>query len=1077
MTASFRTQEVPTSQIPAMQLLQSMGYVLLTEAEALRERRGRLSNVLLEDVLEGQLKKINRIHKSGHQHEFTDANIADAIQRLKSVKYDGLLKTNEAVFDLLALGTTLEQTIDGDTKSHSLRFIDWDKPENNAFHVCAEFEVERTRSTQKRRPDLVLFVNGIPFVTIECKRPTEEVEQAVSQTIRNQKDDQIPKLFTYVQMVIGTNKNEVKYGTVGTPSKFWALWREREITDEEIEAAVKTPLTDEQKTATFADGFSEEQEPYESIEAAGGREVSEQDRVLFSLCRRDRLIDMVRRFILFDAGEKKIARYQQYFAVKNILARVEHLNGDGKREGGVIWHTQGSGKSLTMVMMAKALALKGRDPDSSISNPRVVLVTDRKDLDRQIEGTFKKVGMTVTRAKTGAELVTLVQDKEASIITTLVHKFDKASSKAGIVVDDPNVFLLIDESHRTQYGRYHARMRSVFPRGCYIGFTGTPLLKKEKSTFAKFGDVIDTYPINQAVADGAVVPLLYEGRMVEQDVNAGAIDAWFERICKGLTEEQKADLKKKFSRADAVQNTEQTLRCIAFDVLQHFTANWQGTGRKAQLVARSKVSAIRLHNLLEEFGGVSSAVVISAPDDREGHDDIDTDPDDEVQKFWRLMMKKYGSEDEYNKLIIERFLSTEEPEIIIVVDKLLTGFDAPRNTVLYLARKMKEHNLLQAIARVNRLYEDTERGDEKEFGYIIDYANVLGELDKALTSYSAFENFEEADLEGTLRSLRAEVDSLPQRHADLLDLFREVKNAHDEEAYEQFLGDDALREEFYDRLSTFARTLHIAMSSEQFLDDTPERKLGMYRGDLKRFQELRLAVKKRYAEIIDYSDYEPKIQKLLDQHISAHDVRQLTGSVNIFDDDAFKQAVGEQTTPAAKADMIAHLTKRTLTERMEQDPALYKKFSEMLIEAIADWRAKRLSDLDYLKRVEDIRDRVVGKKGGDVPETIRDHPYVPRFFNNIRPILAEAISEGDGLVELSATAAQAIFERIERNCVVNWTNDADVQNAMRNDIDDYLFDVIKGEKKVDLTTVQMDAIIETSMQLARHNMMRYTTGS
>ncbi len=668
----------------------------------------------------------------------------------------------------------------------------------------------------------------------------------------------------------------------------------------------------------------------------------------------------------------------------------------------------------------------------------------------------------------GAILLELVSEKKAGLVTTLVHKFDKALNVKKCRDESTDIFMLIDESHRTQFGSFAARMRQMFPNACYLGFTGTPLMKKEKNNFAKFGGLIDKYSIDQAVADGAIVPLLYEGRHVEMEQNKKAIDLWFSRHTQGLTDAQKADLKKKYARAEMLNKTDQVIYMRAFDISEHFRANWQGTGYKAQLVAPSKAAALKYQQYLEEIGFVSSEVVISGPDSREGYDDIDDEPTDKVVKFWQKMMKRYGSEEEYNKQIINRFKYGDEPEILIVVDKLLTGFDAPRNTVLYLTRILREHTLLQAIARVNRIYED-EGGATKEFGYIVDYASVLGELDKALTMYSVLDGFEDEDLVGTLIAVQEEVAKLPQCYSDLWDLFKDVRNRYDEEAYELLLADDALREEFYERLAEYSKTLGLALSVEKFITTTPEEKLRQYKNDLKRFQNLKASVKMRYAEAIDYRDYEPKIRKLLDTHISASEVIQLNEPVNIFDEELFSQIKEERgvygpKTAAAKADAIAHATKKAITEKMEEDPAFYEKFSKLIQQAIDDFNAKRLSDLEYLKRVSDIRDKVVNREHDDIPQALQGNDDAMAFFGILKPYFDTSDEKN------ACDAALAINDIIQRQWKVHFWDDLDTQKQAMNDIDDYLYDEIRGARGIQLSTGQMDEIIDKSMQLARHRM-------
>jgi type I restriction enzyme R subunit len=1058
----FATNEKLTSQIPALQLLISLGFEFLTPAEALRERQDRTSNVLLENILRNQLKEINRIRYKGSEYLFSEENVQSAIQKLKNIKYDGLLKTNEAIYDLITLGTAMEQTIEGSSKSFNINYIDWRNPGRNKFHVTVEYSVERSRSTETARPDIVLFVNGIPFCVIECKAPQVEVEQAVSQSIRNQNDDYIPKLFIYSQMVLALNKNSAMYATTGTAAKFWGVWKEPRMDDgerefEKLAAVVNQPLA-EDVVVRISSTFDVKPEAF-----TGNRLVTEQDKSLFSLCRPERLLELAWKFTVFDGGIKKVARYQQYFVVKSTLNRVKHFDATNSRKGGVIWHTQGSGKSLTMVMLTRNLAL-----DPEILNPRIVLVTDRDDLDKQLGNTFAACGLEANRATSGRNLLELVAEKKSGIITTLIHKFDKAYGVKKYQDESPDIFILVDESHRTQFGSFSARMRQMFPHACYLGFTGTPLLKKEKNNFTKFGELVEPhYSITQAVEDGAVVPLLYEGRHVEMTQDETAVDLWFERHTQGLTKEQQADLKRKYARAEMLNKADQVIYMRAFDISEHFRSNWQGTGFKAQLVAPNKASALKYNAYLNEIGIVSSEVVISPPDMREGYEETDDETTDEVVKFWQKMMKRYGSEEEYTKQLINQFKHGSEPEILIVVDKLLTGFDAPRNAVLYLCRVLREHTLLQAIARVNRLHEG------KEFGFIVDYANVLGELDKALTMYSAFEGFDESDLVGTVTSINSEIEKLPGRYSDLWDLFKTVKHSYDEEAYEVLLADDELREEFYGRFSEFGKTLGIALSSEKFLSETDEKTLSRYKADLRKFQSLKASVKLRYAEAIDYRDYEPKIKKLLDTHIQANEVVQLNEPVNIFDDEAFMQVKEEQEvysskkTTGSKADTIAHATKKAITERMDEDPAFYEKFSKLIQQAIEDFRAKRISDLDYLRKVVDIRNKVVGKVHDDMPDKLFGNEDAMAFFGVLKPFLENhELCEGD-LESAAADTAIAIHGILEKYKKVLFWDDEDAQKQAVNEIDDYLYDELKTARGIELSFDQMDGIIEKVLQVAK----------
>ena len=734
---TFLFSEKHLSQIPALQQLINLGYQYLPPTQAMTERGSRASNVLLENILRDQLKKINRIRYKGGEYLFSEENIQSAIQKLKTVQYDGLQKTNEAIYDLITLGTALEQTIEGDSKSFTLNYIDWKNPANNAFHAVAEFSVERARSTETARPDIVLFVNGIPLVVIECKAPDTDVEQAVSQTIRNQGDEYIPRLFTYAQVLLAVNKNEAKYATVGTSKEFWSVWDELEDAERDVNACINKALSNDDKDALFSGEFASARSHFDELERSGDRLVTEQDRCLYSLCRPERLLELIFGFIVFESGSKKISRYQQFFLVRTAIKRVKQKDNEGRRMGGIVWHTQGSGKSITMVMLVRALSL-----DPELTSPRMILVTDRKDLDKQLGNTFAACNLDKEQATSGRNLIRHIKNR-VGIITTLINKFDKALSAEKYVDDSADIIVLVDESHRTNFGSLAARMRQMLPNACFIGFTGTPLLKQEKNSFARFGGLIEPhYSVRRAIADKAVVPLLYEGRHVEMEQNQAAIDLWFARHTEDLADEQKADLKRKYARARELSKTDQVVYMCAFDISRHFQTTWQNTGFKAQLVADSKATALKYCESLNEIGAVSSEVVISPPDTREGHEEVGTETTSEVNKFWEKMMARYGSEDQYTKQIIAQFKHSDKPEILIVVDKLITGFDAPRNTVLYLCRKLREHTLLQAIARVNRLHEG------KEFGYIIDYANVLGELDKALHTYDALAGFDGDDLAG-----------------------------------------------------------------------------------------------------------------------------------------------------------------------------------------------------------------------------------------------------------------------------------------------------------------------------------------
>jgi type I restriction enzyme R subunit len=1065
---TFDAAEKHQSQIPALQILVALGFQPLSQANALSLRGGRSRNVVLDDVLADSLLRINRFSHRGRDYAFDLADAHEAMRRLKPSpdRLKGLRGTNQDIYDTLVLGTTITKTIDGDSKSFSFRFIDWEKPENNTFHVTAEFAVERTGSTQTKRCDIVAFINGIPVLVIENKRPTESLKKAGSQLVGYQNEDNIPQLFHFAQLLMTMNRQEARYATVGTPQKFWQAWRDEEDTDSAIAAVANRKLTSAEASAIFSGDFATARPFFDALQAEGERIVTAQDRTLYALCRPERLLDLVRRFTVFDGGLRKICRHQQFFGIRKAIARVKQFDTNGVRKGGVIWHTQGSGKSLTMVMLGRALAL-----DKAISNPRIIIVTDRDDLDKQIKGTFKSCDMEPIRATSGTHLVELVRDR-APLVTTIINKFDSAARGNERADTDRNIFVLVDESHRTQTGRYggHSqfatRMRRLLPQACYLGFTGTPLLKKEKNTLSTFGGLIHKYAIDEAVADGAVVPLLYEGRLVEQHLAGDVIDNWFDKISAGLTDKQKADLKRKFSRMDALGKTGQAIHAKAFDISEHFRQHWQGTGFKAQLVAPSKAAAVRYKQVLDDIGHVSSEIVISPPDDNEGNEDVDKASKDLVRQFWDGMMARYKTDEEYNRQIIDAFKGSGDPEILIVVSKLLTGFDAPRNTVLYLCKPLREHNLLQAIARVNRLYDDDE--GEKQFGFIIDYEGLLGELDSALSTYSAFEGFEAGDLAGTVHDVREEIRKLPQVHEQLWDLFKSVKNKKDMEQFEQFLADEAIRQDFYERLRAFSRCLHICLSSDKLLDVFDDAKIASMKRDWKQFNELRRSVQLRYQEVVDLKEFEPKIQKLLDDHVAAMPARTIIQLVNINDPDALKAVVEDEgVSVSSKADRIASATRRAITEKMEEDPAFYRQFSELLEETIREYRAKRLSEVEYLNGVLDLAGKVARKdRGRDVPPPIRDSEDGQAFFGLIDGKLTDKDGKAIDANE-AARIALAIIEIIKAHHIVDvWSNDV-AQNNMRNAIDDYFFDVLRDKEGIELAVNVLDELEAKIMDLAR----------
>ena len=1067
-TLSFKEDHI--SQIPALMLLQKLGYTYITPEVVLELRGGKASNVLLEPILRKQLEEINSIRVStAKMAYFSSQNIENGIEAIRNIPMEsGFLSGNEYVYNLLTLGKALEQNIDGDKKSFTLNYIDWKEPKNNLFHVTEEFTVSRSGMTDSYRPDIVLFVNGIPLCVIECKRPDikDSLNQAISQHLRNQKEDGIRSLYVYSALLLGIATSSASYATTGTQAKFWSKWRELFLNQQEeseysdsIFELVNTPLLISQKESVFSSRFRYTGNYFEE-RGKKPIETTEQDRYLYSLCRPERLLDLLFNFTVYDDGVKKIARYQQYFAIKKVMERIRHIEG-GRRKGGVIWHTQGSGKSLTMVMLAQAIAL-----DRGIRNPKIILVTDRTDLDRQITGTFKKCGIYVENATTGKRLIKLLESKSDAVITTVINKFETAVKGIKKPLDNPNLFVLIDEGHRSQYGEMSIQMQKTLPNACFIAMTGTPLMRKEKSTAAKFGGIIlPVYTVDQAVKDGAVVPLLYEGRIVPQIVHENAIDSFFSQVSEPLTDLQKVDLKKKFSRADQLNQAEQRVYTIAWDISKHYRDNWQGTGFKAQLVCPRKRIAIKYKEFFDQIGMVSSEVLITAPDSREGEETAYGDTSEEIKAFWRQMMDEHGTPKKYEENLINRFKNSDNPEIIIVVDKLLTGFDEPRNTVMYLDRSLKEHSLLQAVARVNRVCEG------KEYGYIIDYYGVLQPLNDALTIYSEYDS---EDLNDIFIDVSEEIEELPQKYSELWDIFKSISNKRDVEAYSQHLRYEDIRHRFYEKLTAFSSSLKIALSTIVFHKTNDEATIHRYKEDLTMFLKLRNAVSGRYSDQFDYNKYKSQIQKLIDTHIESSEVKILTELVDIFDKERFAEEVEKIIGKAAKADTIASRTAKYITENMNTDPAFYKKFSELLKESISAYEQGRINEVGYLKQVTQHMESVLSHTDSSIPTEIINNNTARAYYGlALETYKTLSIPEAVSSEELALDTAIAMDLIIRKhaidgdNPIVDWTVKSTLIGQMKIDMEDYLIDEVKRKYDIPISFNDMDAIIDRSVEVAK----------
>ena len=1052
--------EASSSQIPALLELVNLGYTYISRAEVAKLREGS-SQYILRTIAFDALRKINGPNISGK-------SIRDEIFKAEQ-QIDmgaGVFKASEEIYSLLLAGCGVSELIDGRRTSPQMRFIAWGNEwHKNTFHVCAEFELSegaKDVSPSNRRPDIVVFVNGIPFAVIENKKSSVKVAEAVAQMVRNQGRTETPKFFIFPQLLIATNGRELKYGTMLTPSRFYSHWKEKD-TDPAVFAAevsdiINKPVEPEVRAQIVNDLCRGE------MPVAPTRIVTEQDRGIYSLLRPERMLDLVRNFILYDKGIKKVARYQQYFAIRKTMDRLKTFDEYGRRRGGLIWHTQGSGKSLTMVMLVKCLI---DDPD--IILPRVLVVTDRRDLDRQIADTFAacNIKKDVKKTTSSGELLQLIKEKDQRVITALIHKFEAGRSARDFVDNDPNVFVLIDEAHRSQAGQANTELNLVLPKACQIGFTGTPLMKKEKSSAAKFGGIIDAYTISEAKADGVVLPLIYQPRYVELSVQQKLLDQFYDTITKELSEEQKKDLQQKFSSSQIIEETSQRIETIALDILGHYS-RFADTGLKAQVVAPSKYAAVMFQKAFSLQDRVPTDVIISESADKE-EDDLLAEHKKEVVRFLADEKHRYGSSLlKREKDLIDDFRDNPDGvRMLVVVDKLLTGFDAPRNTFLYLAKQLKDHNLLQAIARVNRLFDGDNGKEAKVNGFVIDYSKNAKNLRDAMELFS---NYEPEDIERALLNTDEKIDGLERIYQELHGIFNSVRNKQDTEEYIRILEDDIeTRENFYELVDEFTRQFSTCQMLYDFTQKFDEEKLRRFALDLKRFVELKKIQKIKNAETVDFSKYEDQIRRILDKYVSADYVTELAEPICVSESaefNAYIEKAERGLSDKSKAEAIAAQTERTIKENYSKDPEFYRHFSEKISRLIAELRSAKEEDVKaLLGEVRQVQGQVVDYEDSDIPAPIKENKPLHPYFRNLKKRLAEHPLTTEQL----CSVVETIYQLIEQHKIVDWDSDIEVERRVRGEIEDYLFDTVKNKYGASLTLDEIDAILSMIWDLAVQN--------
>jgi len=1084
------TKELFSSHIPALQVLTSMGYDYLPPEDAMKQRGGNTGEVLLREVLIGELCKRRFMWKS-KEYPLSNNAIDEIVRQLASPGLgEGLLTANERIYDRLTLGITVTEFIDGKKAQPTIPIIDWGNPENNQFHVTDEFEVLNTAGTGLRRPDIVCFVNGIPLVVIEAKRPDphnphkDMIKEGVSQHIRNQGVAEIPNLFAYSQLLFSVNGLDGRYGTTRTPAKFWALWREEDLDEAVFDEIKNSELNEAQKGTLFSHRPHWMRHYFDEQRAQGKLLPTGQDCLLISLLRPDRLLEFTRFFILFDKKNGKIAaRYQQYFGIKRLIDRVKQKDARGAREGGVIWHTTGSGKSFTMVFMAKALILH-----KALKQCRFVVITDRIDLENQLNKVFASAGALSTardieraKVRTGKDLAERIGKGGERILFSIINKFATAARQPECHNPSSDIIVLVDEGHRSHGGETHERMRQALPNAAFIAFTGTPLLHKDKTT-NKFGPILHAYTMQRAVEDGTVTPLLYEERIPELGTNAKAIDNWFDRITEGLTDKQKADLKKKFAKKGAVYQSESRIELIAHDISDHFTKNIPD-GMKGQLATDSKVSAIRYKKYLDDIGLLSSAVVISPPDTRQEHYEVDANHLPELQQWWQDHVGSQ-SDEVYTKEAVRRFGEDDDPQLLIVVDKLLTGFDEPRNAVLYIDKPLKDHNLIQAIARINRLH------DLKKFGLLIDYRGILKELDTALVAYQELEErtqggFDIDDLAGLYSQTSTEYKKLPILHEALWALFKEVKNRGDLEQFRQVLipqyekdetGElydtrQKVREDFYEVLWDFSLCLEVALGSASFYADRSftEEEIKTYKRDLKFFTNLRRIAQQDAGEAVDYSIYAARIKKLIDKHVVGEGIREPEG-VYLVNELGRKNDPSDWSEEKTRneTDIIRTRLKKTIEQELQEDPYAQKVFSELLEEAIREAEAQFDYPYKQYALFKDLEEQVEKKVVPWIPEPLAENPHACAYYGLFLVVLDvdvfESISDEDNQVYIEQ--ALMIDQVVDKAVAEHSLNPQNIEAEIRKSLLPPLFKLIGMEKAKEV----VEQVVQiTRLGLARRN--------
>ena len=965
--------ELHLAEDPAVELLQSLGYTYVPPEDLERERAS-FKQPILTDRLTLALKRLNPW--------LSGTNLTNAVKEVTQVQMASLAEANEALYTSLTYGKALEQDRGDGRKSHTVRFLDFDNPDRNEWMVTRQYRV--LGSKKHVIPDVVAFVNGLPLAVIECKSPTIGVAwkaEAVKQLHRYQeagtrwKDQGAPKLFEAAQILVGTCGERAVYGTVGTPDRFFLEWKE------------PYPLSAVQLGQKL------------------GRMPTPQDILLYGLLEPRNLLDIVRNFVVFEVEDgravRKLTRYKQFIAVNEAMRRIKTAPKASAR-GGIVWHTQGSGKSLTMLW----LALKLRR-DESQQQPAVVIVTDRTKLDKQISGVFKACGFpNPERADSVRGLRRILEHPTGRTVMTTIQKFQELTGPGSgprrgkvhpTLSEAANIFVMVDEAHRTQYQSLAANMRQALPNACFLGFTGTPIDKKDRSTLRTFGSYIDTYTIEQAVQDKATVPIFYESRLAELQIIGQTIDQIFDRVFADRSEEERAAIKRRFATEQAIAGAPRRIEAICLNLIDHFNQFIAPNGFKAQVVATSRHAAVSYKETLDRLNGPESALIMSS-----GHND------EERLARWHL------SKEEQDR-VIERFKDRDHPlAMLVVCDMLLTGFDAPVEQVMYLDQPLKEHGLLQAIARVNRPH-----GEEKTYGLVVDYWGVSAKLQEALAIFSTTE---------IQRALMPSVDELPRlqsRHAAVMRFFQPVADTNDLDACVRVLEPEDVRAEFDLAFRRFSQSMDMLLPDQRALE---------YHADLRWLGKIRGTARARYRDDrLDLSGCGEKVRQLIADAVAADGIEILVREVQLFSPE-FDEKVEALESDDAKASEMEHAIRHEINVRVEENPAFYQSLRQRLEEIIEQRRLERVDAAQQLSLLNSLREELKGEqaKAQNIGLDARGFA-IYGLLKEGRPIQAgeKTVTYEAANRELASLIDEAVAPFTE---LVDWHQKEDVQREMRSKI-------------------------------------------